>query len=40
MDPKDQHHFAGSGYKFFSTDPYIDPDQNLAHFKKKKKLAL
>ena len=29
-DPKDLHHFAGSGSIIFSMDP--DPDQNLAHF--------
>ena len=26
-DPKDQHHFAGSGFEIFFTDP--DPDLNL-----------
>ena len=32
MDPKETHHFAGSGSILFSMDPDPDPDQNLAHF--------
>ena len=31
-DPKDPHHFAGSGSITFSTDPDPDSDLNLAYF--------
>ena len=30
-DPKDPHHFAGSGSIIFFMDPDPDPDLNLAH---------